>query len=198
MCDARESGERGSANASFSGSGMKSWWERGEHCVDGICIFSSGNYSRGLVLVTTHQNAHLVAGFPHEVELLERSEPPPYQLVDIPGKGAGLVATRVIHKGEYIMARTPSIMVQSIGHVEIETNQLVDLYEAATQYLPEDARQHFMRQFGPDIYSKIELNSFNVPIERGQDSGMHLGIYPDVSRFNHDCRPKQVFQETLV
>ncbi|KAK6953087.1 hypothetical protein Daesc_005387 [Daldinia eschscholtzii] len=81
------------------------------------------------------------------------------------------------------------MMVQTALHVGLEPRTRDVLYDLAVNKLPTKGRELFMRQMGKDVYDKIETNCFQMYIDGANDSGSHLGCYPEISRFNHDCRP---------
>ncbi|KAI1773279.1 SET domain-containing protein [Hypoxylon cercidicola] len=165
---------------------LQSAWEGPEHCVNDTCIFSNKHVGDGIVLLTTERNAGLARNFPP----VARSEAIlPFHVAEIPGKGVGIIADRKISKGETIMIRTPTMLVQTAPHVGLEPGTRDALYDLAVQKLPSKGHDLFMGQMGKDVYDKIETNCFQLYIDGSNESGSHLGCYPEISRFNHDCRP---------
>lgn len=114
----------------------------------------------------------------------------------VPGKGIGLIASRTILKGETIMTRLPTLLIQfdmpGLDKGAETGDQLTgeergEIYEKAVGRMDETTRKMFNSQVGGDVVSKVDRNSFRMFVDG--DEG-HLGAYPDVARFNHDCRPK--------
>ncbi len=67
------------------------------------------------------------------------------------------------------------------------------VYEFAVARLPKNRRDAFLGQMGRDIHDKINTNSFQFFVHGTDEKGTrHLAAYPDVAKFNHDCRPKYV------
>lgn len=175
--------------------GSNSAWEGLETCNRDACIFSNRELGGGIVLVTSQKNAEIVSEFP------EPPEPPAvplafYQAM-VPGKGVGLIANRTIHKGEIITVRPATMMVQTGAHVRLDPEARNMLYSRAVARLPGPKQDLFMGQMGKDIDNKIETNCFQVFLDNKDkkddeetDPGSHLGCFPEISRFNHDCRPK--------
>ncbi|KAI1803079.1 SET domain-containing protein [Daldinia bambusicola] len=158
-----------------------------QHCANETCIFSNHQIGDGIVLVTSERNAEIASSFPitarFEVNEL------PFHVAEVPGKGIGIVADRKIRKGETILIRSPTMMVQTAPHVGMEPRIRDVLYDQAISKLPTKGRELFMGQMGKDVYDKIETNCFQMYIDGVNDSGSHLGCFPEISRFNHDCRP---------
>ncbi|KAK0630248.1 hypothetical protein B0T17DRAFT_615929 [Bombardia bombarda] len=166
-------------------------WERPgpDDCVDEYCIFLNRNIGGGLALVSTVRNMERISSFE---PLKLPASPPAFYAIDIPGKGVGLVANRTIRKGEIIMQRTPALLAQFGPHFDMTVEDRDELYKAAVQRLPAVRRDEFMRQMGEEIYTKMDRNSFRMFIDGKNDDSGHLGSFPDVSRFNHDCRPNYI------
>lgn len=125
--------------------------------------------------------------------------PGDYYAQEIPGKGTGLVANRTIKKGEIIMSHTPTLLIQfDIPGVDTKPGDLngadgltwaerTEMYEKAVERMDSKSRKKFLRQVGGDIVEVVDKNAFRISLD-GDDG--HLGVWPDVSLFNHDCRPK--------
>ncbi|KAI1074004.1 SET domain-containing protein [Whalleya microplaca] len=169
-------------------------WEGFDNCTKGACIFSNARIGGGLTLVTSKRNARIVAGFPAPSS--SNADTEPFHEAVVPGKGVGLVADRLIRQGEIVMTKTPAMMVQAAAHVGLEAEDRTALYDAAVDKLPGPRYDAFMRQMGRDVYDKIETNCFQVQIDGANKFGTHLGCYPEVSRFNHDCRPNLNYRIT--
>jgi hypothetical protein len=139
-------------------------------------------------LITTARNAYLTANsvIPRGVGI----EPTAFYEAEVPGKGAGLFANRTIRKGEIIMRRAPAMLIQSTPHLDLDPEVREKLYRDAVDRLPEPTRERFLRQTGDTIYDKVEKNSFRMFVDGDRKQSVHLGLFPEVSKFNHDCRPK--------
>ncbi|KAI6083045.1 SET domain-containing protein [Hypoxylon rubiginosum] len=162
-------------------------WKGPEHCVNNTCIFFSEHVGDGIALLTTERNAVIASNFPTVAKSKAKSLQ--FHAAEIPGKGIGIVADRKIRKGEPILTRTPTFMVQTASHVGLEPGTRDVLYDLAVHKLPSAGQELFMGQMGKDIYDKIETNCFQLYIDGANESGSHIGCYPEISRFNHDCRP---------
>ncbi|KAK3300599.1 uncharacterized protein B0H64DRAFT_428639 [Chaetomium fimeti] len=162
-------------------------WQGPEHCHIEFCIFSNPDAGEGMSLVTTSRSAFVVAT--SEMPLSTGLEAGAFYETEIAGKGSGLIANRTIRKGEIIMERPPALLIQSVPHADLSPEVRSDVYQAAVDRLPEPARARFLRQVGSNIYDKIDRNSFRIFVDGDRKHSAHLGVFPEVSKFNHDCRP---------
>ncbi|RYP70443.1 hypothetical protein DL771_005484 [Monosporascus sp. 5C6A] len=115
----------------------------------------------GIVLVTSQRNADIVSSFPTVLDA-DAASPPPFYAADIPGKGVGLIANRTIRRGELIMMRPSTMMVQIAAHHGLDPENRDRLYKRALSRLPKRAQDSFMSQIGRDIGEKIDMNAFQV------------------------------------
>jgi hypothetical protein len=166
-------------------------WEGPSHCVKEYCVFANRKHSGGIVLVTTQGNVDRVAGLP-DLSAGGASKPPPYAVTEVPGKGHGLVANATIKHGDRIMRRMPSVLVHRNLMQHVGREEFARMLDAAIMKLPAPRRRAYMRQVGQSGGHKLSdilfTNSFQMDV--GGENGHHLGNFPEVSRFNHDCRPK--------
>ena len=167
-----------------SGSG----WQGLGSCNRDACIFSNSEIGGGLVIVTSQKNAEIISNYTAPPK--QQPIPLPFNAAKVPGKGIGLIANRDIKAGEIIMVRTPTIIVQAIAHVRIDPEPRNMLYSRAIERLPKPKQNLFMSQMGKGIHGKIDTNCFQLFVDGKNETGSHLACYPEVSRFNHDCRPK--------
>jgi hypothetical protein len=43
---------------------------------------------------------------------------------------------------------------------------------------------------GSSMYDKSEMNAFRMFVDGDHEHSAHLAVFPEVSKMNHDCRPK--------
>ncbi|KAI5926916.1 hypothetical protein F4810DRAFT_723343 [Camillea tinctor] len=168
--------------------GDQSSWTGPEHCVNETCIFANEELGGGMVVLTNRYYAERVKSLPRVSES-DSATPPPFYSEEVPGKGIGLVANRTIRKGEVIMVRSPALVAHSGLIVRMEKGAREAFYDSAMSKLPTPRREEFMNQMGEGVHGKIETNCFQLYIDGGKKGSSHLGCYPEISRFNHDCRP---------
>lgn len=163
-------------------------WTGPEQCHGEFCVYSNPEAGDGLSLITSERIVSVVAGlsFPPNIGL----EPGAIYETQVPGKGAGLFANRTIRKGEIIMQRTPALLIQSEPHMDLDPVVREELYKQAAELLPPATKARFYGQIGDTVFDKVEKNSFRVFVDGENLHSPHLGVYPEVSKMNHDCRPK--------
>lgn len=171
------------------------------------CIYSKlpadESGGKGFIVISTTKSMSAISDTPplpdEEAKSLPAIDPSSYYESEIPGKGIGLIANRTIRTGEIIMRRLPTLLIQfdvpeldslpGSGNKanELPLDQRLDMYEKAVRRMDDKTRELFNRQMGKDAVEKVDKNSFRMFVAGNEG---HLACYPDVSRFNHDCRPK--------
>ncbi|KAI1133413.1 hypothetical protein F5Y10DRAFT_260295 [Nemania abortiva] len=170
-------------------------WSGPEYCVNETCVFSHGARNGGIALITSPQHAHIIQNY--AVDADAGAFPPPFHVEEIEGKGIGLRANRSIAKGEVLMVRAASLVVQTDAIGELEDEVRDTMYDIAMARLPKGRREAFMAQMGRDVHDKIDTNCFQIFIHGAGEKGTsHLACYPDVARLNHDCRPNVHYRIT--
>ncbi|KAK4129138.1 SET domain-containing protein [Parathielavia appendiculata] len=162
-------------------------WKGPEKCFQEFCLFSNPNFGEGMSLITTSRIAYLASKAP--VTSISGLQPTAYYEAEVPGKGAGLFANRTIHRGEIIFQRHPVLAIQSTPHLDLDPRVREELYQAAIDRLPQETRARFLRQVGTTMYDKAEKNAFRIFLDGSRKHSPHLGLFPEVSKINHDCRP---------
>lgn len=123
--------------------------------------------------------------------LTERTSPDKFSIMDIPGKGKGLVATRPIAAGELVFAESPLFTTST----ELISEQMV--IEAIRENLTVAQAKDFLSlknaaKGGLPHLCGILITNFlpcgnHVP-ELGEYASM-IGYFPTAVRINHHCRP---------
>lgn len=127
-----------------------------------------------------------------------------YKIVPIKGKGLGAIATTFIRRGELVMANTPSVVIDYKVHTDLETEDFLKLQMMAVDSLPAYNRQTVLNQSTHDsgtnlthemhVERVVGINAFGVAIDSVQKDGDDLvGVFPEIARLNHDCRPNTVY-----
>lgn len=198
-------GRRLQPAAASPGTSNQTGWDGPRHCVREYCVYSNRHFSGGIVVITNSENARRISELPDTTGASSGTGPPPFYAAEIPGKGTGLVANRTIRRGEPIMVWQPTFMVHRRLADDLSPEEHRRILDAALLRLPAARRRAFHRQlgqFGGHRASDILLtNSFQMDVGEGKgegegegEEGHHLGNFPDVSRFNHDCRPNVAFR----
>ncbi|KAK1752310.1 hypothetical protein QBC47DRAFT_306708 [Echria macrotheca] len=175
-------------------------WEGPANCLHGFCLYSTAR--RDSVLVTNGENAKAVMSMLSVDQRRahgssnQAQEEEMFRVAEVPGKGIGLIAKRLIREGDEVMVRRPSLVVQVAAQARINLQLRDELYGRALDAVSHDTRQKLMAMVGHDLGDKIDKNCFRLRMgaDEAVDSADHyLACYPDVARLNHDCRPSLVY-----
>lgn len=190
-------------------------WTSHPMCVDGVdaedpiakptifCAWADKNFAegRGIVILTTptiateirslraFTNPEIIKG---QNDLLAGPfSPPPYVAHLFPNKGIGLIANRTLERGERIMQETPSLIYNREIYRLLDERERIAFHWHLVYLLPEDTRNELLglhkHHGGDEIDDLMRTNAFGAYYD-GEVS--HNNVFPRVSRFNHDCRPK--------
>ncbi|GAB1320204.1 hypothetical protein MFIFM68171_10414 [Madurella fahalii] len=174
------------------------------------CVFTDTNFAdgRGISLIMGARRANYLATSPAFVEPelnrgvnqdLNRTIPAKYKVQEIPGKGMGVVATEHIRRGDLIIANTLSLLIDLEAY-SLPKDEYLQLEAAAVDHLPSAHRAALLALSTHDeanlphaehIDKLIDTNSFNIYPDDGDEEGSDtmFGVFPEISRMNHDCRP---------
>ncbi|KAH8890037.1 SET domain-containing protein [Thozetella sp. PMI_491] len=165
-----------------------------------LCVYTNSEHGLGgISIVTTPFSAAEATRILNEplapdssLELLAnmtRGGELPYKIVDIPGKGKGVIATRKIAKYEVIMADYASLAVDMSLPALVQRMKGYKLLHVAADQLADPGRAMTLGRSNEQAADVIEdilrTNAFHT-ILAGQP---HMVLFPEVSRMNHACRP---------
>ncbi|KAI1430315.1 hypothetical protein F5Y12DRAFT_789775 [Xylaria sp. FL1777] len=170
-------------------------WTISPDCFGEYCVYTNNGFlGKGISLVTTASN-HIRVAKIQIPETVSRSGDEKARVVEILGKGRGLVATRMIRRGERIMAMSPALLVHRDAFSELPLEDIYYLLDMAVDNLPKARKESYLAQVGTMGGHKITdilfTNSFQVTL--GDYDSFHYGNFPEVSILNHDCRPNLAF-----
>ena len=184
-------------------------WTHEPHCIfhgaadqktEKYCVYTTTafNENSGLSLITTPDiAASLVGGIENHTaawsaryHLQVSGRPPPptaklaYRIADIPGKGKGVVATRMIHQYESIMVSYPTVIADN-AFFPRDPSQAPEqgpfLCQRAAAQLVDRKRLLSLARSGERGLSLVEdivrTNAFGLSIN-GRD---HKGLYPEIA-----------------
>lgn len=164
-------------------------WTGPYSCLGEYCIYANRDYSngRGMVVITTTQDLSIVK----DIEPAERSGEGLFHVEKIPGKDLGVVADRRLNRGDDVMSRSPVFLAHKT-FLEKPSEKQQNLLDQAVNHLPSRTRRLFLNQMGHfgghGVSDILFTNTFQLRLQ-----GLHYGNYPEISRFNHDCRPNVAF-----
>lgn len=191
-------------------------WTGPHLCAGMYCVYANPAFAagRGIVVISDGEAANALANLPMLTKLAgpEASsmlktdninvQSQGVETQDITDKGRGFVATRPIIRGEQILAYTPALVIHRAFVDDLDRAEQLRLLRDAVSHLPRPTRVVFWRQLGQthhpgddDILDIVMNNSFNLPLNLAGAAreATFIGNFPEVSMFNHDCRPNVAF-----
>ncbi|KAL1836193.1 hypothetical protein VTJ49DRAFT_5460 [Mycothermus thermophilus] len=116
---------------------------------------------------------------------------PAYEVRPVPGKGQGVVATRRIRAGEIVMVDVPAVLIQIAFLADTKPHHRRRILKQAINQLPEETRNKVYQLHRGSAKYEIDAilgpNSNTVMLA---ETEVHVGVFPEVARINHSCRPK--------
>lgn len=160
-------------------------WYRSDIChevgQDEICAFTqpSFNDGHGIALVTTAQLLQKMVSLPifadpgFKKPASEQRISLAYRDEQIPGKGIGLVATRLLKNSEPLLSRMPIVMVDDTAFKRLGRARLTDLLTQAIGDLPETHQAEYLnlttheevKTHDERVYEIFMKNDFITPVE---------------------------------
>lgn len=185
-------------------------WTGPHQCAGTYCVYANAAFAdgRGIVIISDGSTAQQVANLPIFTELtdprasetllplgINTNSNKNFETKVIPGKGRGLVATKSLHRGERIMAHTPAMVISRRFIDDLHKHEQLRLLLNGITQLPPSTRKAFWKQMGQtdgDDQHAVDIimnNSFDMRLADGH----FFGNFPEVSMYNHDCRPNVAF-----
>ena len=156
-----------------------------EHTTDGTvkyCAYTNSHHGpRGWSIITTPETAANSASFLTQQLNVSSSRDLPYEMVDIPGKGKGLVATRPIKRHEEILVEHAAMLVDIAFTVNVQATRGYRLLHAAVDRLSDPTSVWELGKSNglakDEVENILRTNAFNTPM----DGVPHIALYPTVS-----------------
>ncbi|KAK1990854.1 SET domain-containing protein [Colletotrichum falcatum] len=179
-------------------------WTGPHGCAGSYCLYANRGFAdgRGIVIISTPENVEKVRGLEQNLqgqppeEDPSSSRAPAFEIREVEGKGLGMIANKTLARGDNVMLKTPVLLAH---RAFIERTPAADrqaLLDAVAGFLPPPTRDAFLGQMGHfgghQVSDIMATNSFQMDV--GGGDGHHYGNYPEVSRYNHDCRPNVAFR----
>jgi hypothetical protein len=165
-----------------------------------FCIYTNNWYGiSGLSIVTTPETASA------SMDVWDESLPQPsemlkittlvYEIVDIPGHGKGVVATRKIKQYEAFMVDYAALLVDlHVAGGTVEREEGYWLLQAATDQVTGPGRVLGLAKTSTTARHPVEnvlrSNAFHTAL--GAEGDDHMALFPDLARINLACMPKWV------
>ncbi|KAM7191950.1 hypothetical protein V8F20_009074 [Naviculisporaceae sp. PSN 640] len=193
-------------------------WTHAPFCIKGSssqpwCVFTNADTSlpvagkapgdnHGISIITTPELAstslnllEYLPSHPRETKQTTADWQKLYKVTPIPGKGLGAIATEKIPKGRIVLTDRAMILSAAEYPDDVTREQVQILLNRAVEQLPDPEMVHNLSRKGrPEDgdFSEVEdlllSNSFLVEVRRET----LIGLFGDLSRFNHDCRPNAI------
>jgi hypothetical protein len=179
---------------------MEPWCVESTEANSGICVYTSEKFmkGRGISFVTSPQEIHLVtlaSAFKAQDDIPSYVNPEKedrMELLPVPGKGLGMRSRHMFRRGDAAQSYTPVLVVQDFLMQYAADKDQYNVLKIGVDRLPKKARDIFnglLGHWGGDpYYDKVNTNAFTSYV--GQSNQYYWAVYPETSRYNHDCRPK--------
>ncbi|KAK0614588.1 hypothetical protein B0T14DRAFT_557797 [Immersiella caudata] len=123
---------------------------------------------------------------------LEQKDPP-FEIIDIPNKGKGVIATRNIKRGTVIMVDQAVMLVETVFPQKVTrplgremlNEGMARLSEEGSEVARALARSGKVQDEISRAEDIIKTNAFSVTL----GGRAYMALFPLVSRMNHGCRP---------
>ncbi|KAF1997294.1 SET domain-containing protein [Amniculicola lignicola CBS 123094] len=170
-----------------------------EDTTEPICVFTQQSFShnRGIFLVTTSAEAYRLLktdafNKPPEHDQTDVYENPPYMVVDMPGKGRGLIANKTLNRGDRIFASTP-LLISNPEAYELSDHERIRLATRGVDTLPQKSKDLFWTLLdhfkGDPVEDRIYTNAFDITL----GGVSYHTVLPEIAMTNHDCRPNAAY-----
>ena len=163
---------------------------------DKLCIYTNASFSngRGISIFTTPSIAEAISILtPFSSDLLEPNPSnAPWYTAPLEGKGIGMLASVELSRGDIISINTPLLLVYP--ETELETAEREKYLKIGVEQLPKESKTAYYNLTGiygderVRIQDRLKANAFEMQV----GGVMHLALFPEASRMNHDCAPKYV------
>jgi hypothetical protein len=162
-----------------------------------LCVYTNASFSngRGISIITTPETANAFASLPafRNAGALDgiNGFSGAWYTQNLPGRGVGMLAAKQLKFKDRVTAYTPAFVPLLDGDA-LTTADRERLYRVAVYQLPEATREAYLQlayvygQPNVRVQDIVKANTFQLEI-----GGLnHLAVFPETSRFNHDCAPK--------
>ncbi|WYZ34280.1 hypothetical protein EsH8_I_000556 [Colletotrichum jinshuiense] len=179
-------------------------WTGPHGCAGNYCLYANRGFAggRGIVVISTPENVQRVkvldGGMQDQRREDESAPDPPYQVTEVKGKGLGMIANKTLARGDTVMLKAPVLLAHRAFIERTPPTEQHVLLDAVAGLLPVTTRRIFLGQMGHFGGNKVSdimaTNAFQMDLGGSQGDGHHYGNFPEVSRYNHDCRPNMAFR----
>ncbi|KAI1849819.1 hypothetical protein JX266_004768 [Neoarthrinium moseri] len=113
----------------------------------------------------------------------------PYEIVNMPGKGKGVLATRRIRKAEVLMLDHASLLVAAAFPGSVRQVDGYEILHRAADQLRDPGRVLGLGRSSKGAADVLEdvIRTNSFAFDLGGEP--HMAVYPEISRINHGCNP---------
>ncbi|KAI6360054.1 hypothetical protein MCOR25_006861 [Pyricularia grisea] len=164
-----------------------------------FCVYTNAHAGHGgMSLITTPEHAasslHLLENPTLRISsgnnLQNASSTSAYEVVDVSGKGKGVIATRRIRRFEAFMVERAALVTDNLFPSLVERYTGYSLLHEAVDRLADPDRVLSLASSNPHAGDAVEnilrTNSFTGEL----DGAPHMTLFPLIARMNHACKPK--------
>ncbi|KAF4807034.1 SET domain-containing protein 5 [Colletotrichum siamense] len=177
-------------------------WTGPQGCAGNYCLYANRGFAagRGVVIISTRENVQKLKDMEAKFQIADdpSASKPSFCVTEVDGKGLGMVANKSLARGDTVMLKTPVLIAHRAFIERTPPAEQHPLLDSVARLLPTSTRETFLGQMGHfgghKVVDIMQTNSFQMDLGGGaQGDGHHYGNYPEVSRYNHDCRPNVAF-----
>ncbi|KAH0443625.1 hypothetical protein CcaCcLH18_00938 [Colletotrichum camelliae] len=159
-----------------------------EYGPNGISIVAKQRVMDASILECLANNRTILPKTTAQAHFSRSTTPPPYELVDVEGKGKGLVATRPIAAHEVILTDEATLLLDKNIQRWMTQPDGYRLLNASVAQLPSPAVIADLHRLpaakGNLVFDTLNANSFAIKLRMP-----NRAVLPRIARINHDCRP---------
>jgi hypothetical protein len=163
---------------------------------DKLCIYSNASFSngRGISIFTTPSIADAFLALPPLSSAVPELNPRTgaWHTAPLEGKGIGMLASMGLSRGDIISSNSPLLLVYPEN--DLSTAEREEFLKIAVEQMPEESKKAYYELSGiygderMRVQDRLKANAFEMQV----GGVMHLALFPEASRMNHDCAPKYV------
>lgn len=170
-----------------------------------FCVYSSSTFAenRGITVLTTAQRAMYIAQKPAftnpEVikgvnQDLVRERELNYDLVEMPGKGIGVVAKKFLNRGDHIISNTASVIIDYAAFESVPEAEIYRLQAIGIDYLPSQHRSRFLNLsthsqtegYEKKVEKLLTTNAFDIEFDDDSEYGLFV-VFPESKLVSPRC-----------
>lgn len=173
------------------GTTSSSPWTSQRYCrnnAETFCVYSSNGFAggRGISILTTPDRVESLQQLPAFTDTnvlsdINKQPSPPFEEKELPGRGRGLIANKMLQRGDRIFAHTPILMLDGETFEDLEKKEWLKLEHIAVSNLPPNTRKKFSALYGrpvtDPVSDRIDTNAFKLEL----DEVTYYAVFPEIA-----------------